>query len=153
MNWNEIKNLRIDHAAKMINSLLKKNTLSSLSIELGVDKLEINNFFLDNKYIYKEDLNIFEKSKYVNLKGQDDPQDLTKFTAEEIRTLKRVANLYSGDMKNIRYNIPEGKIINKSFRVNETVWNEFTEFSKEVDHKSYELISMALYEFMNKYKK
>lgn len=41
----------------------------------------------------------------------------------------------------------------KSIRVNYFVWEEWQKFSKEVNYSSKELISMALKEYMEKYKK
>lgn len=41
----------------------------------------------------------------------------------------------------------------KSIRVNHFVWEEWKEFTKDINYSSKELISMALKEYMEKYKK
>ena len=85
-----------------------------------------------------------------------------KFISENIQDLKEMLMYYkrnkecSTSNRGIVINLIDDKDIDNgkpvSVRVNKHIWKEWQEFTKDINYSSKELVSMALSEYMEKYK-
>ena len=182
MLWNELKKYKIEDIALYINQELEKNkSLISIASELKVNessirkKLTTNGYKrINNQYVLKDDMcnqecNTPKENKEItnnitSVFNNTEFKDNMLFLHNEIDILKNIIEQFKQDDKSntnvielregIKINLPEANIKRTTIRINENVWDMFSEFVE--DNKPFDkhdLMGMALLEYINKYKK
>ena len=156
MGKEEFNKLNVKEQIEYINKKLKNKTLTNLCEEIKISRSTIRERFLKqgyifdkskNKYIYSEANNWLEKEN-INANNTKVLEDKIKALESKIEDIEdKLNNNYNSiNIKNF-----EGKTVSRCYRLYEDVQKEFSKFCKKnSNHKVQDILSMALYEYMEK---
>ena len=152
-----------------ITTLLKSNGINTVASQLKMKKADIYKFLKSNGLVYEDgevkpilDSNIKNEmavTKVIQSLNKDIDINKLNELIEMIEPLKQVIQKYNKDINIIEVERVELKppavveVKRKLFKIDTTVldnWNDFTSKHKELKIES--LISLALQEFIDKYK-
>lgn len=157
-NREEFDSLRIINQIEYINKELEKNNLTEICKKIKISRSTIRERFLKQGYGYDKIQN-----KYICIaKADKKPQNINKYKNNtnvlednlkalegRIKALEDKINIHA--VNNIDINIKNFKrnTVSRCYRVYEEVQKEFSKFCKEnSNYKVQDLLSMALYEYM-----
>ena len=152
----EFNKLNLKEQIEYINKKLENKTLTNLCEEIKISRSTIRERFLKqgyifdkskNKYIYSEASNWLEKEN-INANNTKVLEDKIKALESKIEAINdKLNNNYNSiNIKNF-----EGKTVSRCYRLYEDVQKEFSKFCKKnSNHKVQDILSMALYEYMEK---
>ena len=171
MDKQEFNKLEVIEQINYINSeIIKGESLRNIADNLGMSKTTFRDRALKIGYVYNSNTSQYNRDNtiviepYKNItkelqKYDDDMKELVNYKDAIIVMLKN----YKGNVKvieNQKFNInglPEDmkqNIVNKSIKIYYPVYKTFNQLCNNYSsYKKQDLISMALYEFCNKYKK
>ena len=156
MGKEEFNKLNVKEQIEYINKKLENKTLTNLCEEIKISRSTIRERFLKqgyifdkskNKYIYSEANNWLEKEN-INANNTKVLEDKIKALESKIEDIEdKLNNNYNSiNIKNF-----EGKTVSRCYRLYEDVQKEFSKFCKKnSNHKVQDILSMALYEYMEK---
>ena len=181
MLWYELKKYKIEDIALFINEELQNKSLKSIADKLEVNESTIrkkltNNGYkrVNNQFVINDDTCIPEwitqdtkkemTNNITNVFNNTEFKNNMLFLHDEIDILKNIIEQFKQDDKSntnvielregIKIELPESEIKRTTIRINNEVWDSFDKFVE--DNKPFDkhdLMSMALLEYMNKYKK
>lgn len=149
MIWNELINCKIEYIVNYLNDELNKTNFDELCLALKTTVYEVTEYMSDFGYIKKKNSNEFTKSMYSDHMIEKSYSNLSQ---DEIMILKKIAKKYKGKDETIFIDLPSNKLKQTTIRVNEVAWDEFNKFAEETDHNKYELLSMALIEYIKNHR-
>lgn len=157
-NREEFDNLEVIDQVEYINKELEKNNLTETCKKIKISRSTVRERFLKQGYVYdkiqnkyicinKSDKRPQNENKYKN--NTNIPKDDFKDLERRIKALEDKINRQS--INDIDINIKNFKknTVSRCYRVYEEVQKEFSKFCKENSkYKVQDLLSMALYEYM-----
>ena len=182
MIWSDLKKCKIEDIVGYINEKIEEHgSLIKVANILGVGESSIRKFITSRGYkrvesrfvplddtcnhrehTPKKEKITTENTSVINI---PDIKENMMYLSSETETLKNMIKWFKSrdDKSNtdvievvegIKINLPEAPIKRTTIRINEEVWNMFNELVDEnrpID--KHDLMSMALLEYINKYKK
>lgn len=134
---------------KYFNAELEKGfTISEVCKKLNISYNTIRDRFLRNNFYYNKINRRYEKENYI----------LTKFDEDMIDTVleRIVLKVFNSSNKIINNDFScncSGEVINRSFRIYDTVLKDFITFCENSNYSQYDILSQFIIEGIEKYSK
>ena len=152
----EFNKLNLKEQIEYINKKLENKTLTNLCEEIKISRSTIRERFFKQGYIFDK-----SKNKYIYSEANNEPENKninannTKVLEEKIKALESKIEAINDKLNNNYNSINiknfEGKTVSRCYRLYEDVQKEFSKFCKKnSNHKVQDILSMALYEYMEK---
>lgn len=149
--------MNIEQRVMYVNALLRSGeTLTSIARQIPIARSSLQAPFKVAGYVYDK-----KTKQYVfNDEVMTNPLTTTEIK-ERLIKIEELIRCYLVSEDSVHYQasneliaeIPSGKEIRTTIRINEKIWNEFDKFSQNYPHfYKKDLFGMALSEFMGKYK-
>ena len=182
MIWSDLRKCKIGDTVKYINEKIEElGSLKKVADSLGANESTIRKYLttkgykrIENKFVLLDDrCNLREHTqeneqmtnKNTSVINLPDMKENMIYISNEMDTLKDMIEWFKSKddksntsvievVEGIKINLPEANIKRTTIRINEKVWdmfNELVEENKPMD--KHDLMSMALLEYINKYKK
>ncbi len=160
MKKEKFNELKVKDQIEYVNQKLEKETLTKICKEIKISRSTIRERFLKQGYIFDK-----EQSKYINVKEKEKPQEENKFKnntnaleskikALELKIKDIEDRLNNNSLNQINIKKLEGKTVSRCYRLYEDVQKDFSKFCKaNSNYKVQDILSMALYEYMENNKK
>ncbi|WP_146674884.1 helix-turn-helix domain-containing protein [Clostridium cochlearium] len=163
----DFNDLKIDEQVNYINKLLDNgNTVTQACKIIGIARSTVGGRFARNNYNYNEDLHKYYKDNIEDITIKEietennDVDEILKIKSEILELVKAKKDIFKM-LKTYKYNtsndIPnelKDKIKIKTIKVYNAVYEEFNKVCNSYSSiKKQDLISLALFEFIQKYKK
>lgn len=130
-----------------INSLLNKGmSLNDVAKQLKTNKKDLLKVMKNRDYI-------FDKSEGCFIQEKPIIQRIEKLEQQQREILELLSNTKQKNELKIDNDILNGEIIQKSYKLNKSIAQRFSDYCKELRGsgiKSQDILSLALFEFLNK---
>lgn len=160
MEKEEFNKLNVMDQIGYINQDLENKSLTEICTKLKISRSTIRERFLKHGYLYNKNQN-----KYLYSEGDNKAQEGNEFKnntnvlEDKIKALESKMEALEDKINNnslhqINIKKFEGKTVSRCYRLYEDVQKEFSKFCKENSNlKVQDILSMALYEYMENSKK
>ena len=155
MGKEEFNKLKVKDQVEYINQKLENQTLTDVCKEIQISRSTVRERFLKQGYVFNKNNNKYILSSEENNEAQKENkcENNTKVLEEKIQALESkieaIENKLNNNSSELNIKKFEGKTVSRCYRLYEEVQKDFSKFCKEnSNYKVQDILSMALYEYM-----